>query len=340
MLRRKAVTLQDVAQAAGVTKMAVSVVLNGSKSKARVSDATRIRIQEAAKRLGYRPNAIARSLQAQRTNIIGLFGGRSLNADSPWTANILAGMQRGCAEHGLDLLLHGKFRGDDPVRAEVAYGELANGKIDGVLVLTYANDPLLPMLRQSHLALVALAEPMQGMPSVRCDDDGGFRLLIRHLHQKGHRRVVLRYLQDLAPSTDIRRAAARDEAKKLGMQVAETLFTYERTEPFSPQEEALLDLKRPDRCTALIAWSDHVLAPVMSECRRRGWRVPQDLALAGFDGVRMFMEWPPLWRITSIRSNPGLVARTAVGVLAKVINGEPVPNETIIPVTLDEGETV
>ena len=138
-------TLRDVAKLAGVSPFTVSTVLNGARSSTRVSDATRERIHAAAKELGYRPNALARSLQSRRTNIIGLyFGYGSLEPHDPFHAEVLTGLQRGCEAFRKDLMIHYSFHKHS---VDEVFSELAGGKIDGLVLLTSSKDPLVARVR-------------------------------------------------------------------------------------------------------------------------------------------------------------------------------------------------
>src|SRR5262249_8954496 len=104
--------MKDVAERAGVSKMTVSAVLNGTSTHVRVSEPTRQRVLEAARELDYRPNAVARSLRRRQTNIIGVYCGFGyMNARLAFLSEIIGGLQEGCDCHRKDLLLHGVFRG-------------------------------------------------------------------------------------------------------------------------------------------------------------------------------------------------------------------------------------
>src|SRR5438309_10329783 len=93
----KSVTLRDVAERVNVSPFTVSVVLNGSKSNTRVSEATRTRIVDAAREMGYQPNVLARALRQRSTNILGLyFGYGHLEPHDPFHADVLTGIQRRC----------------------------------------------------------------------------------------------------------------------------------------------------------------------------------------------------------------------------------------------------
>jgi DNA-binding LacI/PurR family transcriptional regulator len=106
----KKVTLKDIAHAVGVSQFTVSVVLNGAKSNTRVSDVTRTKILDAAREMGYLPNALARALRNQATNILGLyFGYGHLEPHDPFHAEVLTGLQRGCEICEKDLMIHYSF---------------------------------------------------------------------------------------------------------------------------------------------------------------------------------------------------------------------------------------
>src|SRR5579875_3451633 len=100
MRRGNAATLQDVAREAGVAAMTVSVVMNGARSATRVSDATRARIQEAAARLRYRPNAVARGLSRRRMDTIGVVTKMDLKEINLYFLEVLNGILEVAAQHG------------------------------------------------------------------------------------------------------------------------------------------------------------------------------------------------------------------------------------------------
>lgn len=339
MARTRGITLKDVAKAAGVTPMAVSVALNGSTSRARVSDETRRRIQAIAEDLGYRANAIARSLHRRRTDIIGLWSGRkAFNVDSPFTATILHGIQLGCAEHGKDLLLHGAVMVQGRDGDEVAYRELADGKIDGAIIDAEPDDPRIAGLRRAGLVLVSIVESIAGVPGVLCDDEAAGRLMCAHLHERGHRRVVWRSLAYSVSSQVARRAAFMDEARRLGMAVEQTTFDYD-SPGLTGRECGLLDPARSQRCTALVGFADNGVPRVLDDLDRLGWSVPGQVAVAGFDGLSQFMEPTPRHVLTTVAMPWREVARQAVGILAQLIDGKPVPPRSVLPVRLRVGTT-
>ena len=337
MPRSHGPTLKDIAAAAGVTPMAVSVALNGSNSRSRVSAATRERICAIAERLGYQANAVARSLHRQRTDVIGLWSGRnSFNADAPFSAVVLHGLQIGCAENGKDLLLRGALA--EGTVDDVAYRELADGRVDGAVVDVEPDDPRWPVLRRSGLALVGMIDPLPGVPCVLCDDVEAGRLMCAHLYERGHRHVLWRGPSVRRGSQNARRDSFFAEAARLGMTVERSVFEY--THPgLTAVERDLLDPARPGRCTAMIGFADHAVHRVLDDFDTLGWTVPGDVAVAGFDGLRLFLGATPHHRLTTVVMPWQEVARQAVGLLARLINGQPVPELTVLPVVFHHGLT-
>ncbi|HZP84274.1 MAG TPA: LacI family DNA-binding transcriptional regulator, partial [Chthonomonadaceae bacterium] len=157
MADKKAVTISDVAARAGVSMMTVSNVLSNNQARRRhVSEETRARVLEAIEQMKYRPNANARSLRRRRTNIIGFYAGHGyINPENAFLAAILGGLKEGCDAHRKDLLIHGTFRGKEITDI---YMELADGRIDGLVLYAPTNDPLIALLAESALPVIALAD--------------------------------------------------------------------------------------------------------------------------------------------------------------------------------------
>ena len=329
----RAVTLADIAGEAGVSVVAVSVVLNKSQSKVRVSAATRARIFEAAERLQYRPNAVARSLRRRRTNIIAFYAVQNMVLDPsfPFYGALLSGLLRGCDEHQKDFLLHGTFRGMDE---NAVFLELLNGQIDGLVLYTRFETPLIEKLVNSHLPVVTVVNEMPGLPCVSIQNEEAGRLLARHIAGKGYRRALYRNTASAMPPTLERRLNAFcEEAGALGV---ETLHSRSDTQWPSPQEEQILDSpnERPD---VVVAYSDFAADGVVEYCDRKGLRVPQDLAVAGFDDMPSNLR--PARRLTTVSTGWAEVTRQAVGLLVARCNGEDVPMRTELPVKFIEGDT-
>jgi DNA-binding LacI/PurR family transcriptional regulator len=326
--------MKDVAQRASVSTMTVSLVLSGKSGAERISEETRQRVLNAARELRYLPNARGRALRSGRTNIIGLYAGFGfVNVRLPFFTEVVSGLQEGCEQVKKDLLLHGVFHGDTP---DAIFNELVDGRIDGLVVSMPPDSTLAQRLADSPFPVVAVADPLPGVPSITVDDKAGSRMIVEHLHERGHSRVAYLSSQVRPLSTVRRRQAFLSSAAELRMEVTEHVFDPHApgTEPIIP---ALLEIPVASRPTAIACWNDDAAFEIVSECRRFGIRVPDEMAVVGFDGTPFHCD--PDWKLTTVRAPWAQAARTAVLYLAEIMEGRQVPQDTILPVELLLGQT-
>ena len=275
-----AVTAKDIGRQLGLSQSTVSRILANAPGH-RVSAETRRRVVETATTLGYRPNAIARSLRQRRTNIVGFYTGYgTLDSRNAFLAEVIGGLLQAADAHRLDLLLHGVFRG---ASTDDIFAELMDGRIDGLFVHTHTDDPLVARLRNASLPVVALADPIPGITSVVCDDADGVCQLIDYLWNKGHRRIA--YLRpDLRlTSVEIRRQTFEQEMAARGVSPTHAPVITIEVESARPALTLLQAMPEPP--TAICCWNDLSALNMVVACRERGVRVPEDLAIVGFDGL-------------------------------------------------------
>lgn len=330
----KKTTLRDVAELASVSQFTVSVVLNGSKSNTRVSRETRNRILAAANELGYQPNSLARALRRQSTNILGLyFGYGHLEPHDPFHAEVLTGLQRGCEACDKDLMIHYSFH---RYSVDEVFAELVGGKIDGLVLIASPGDPLVERVRGSNLQVVAMTDAIEGIPSVIADDAAGSRAIAHHLHERGHRTVMYRSCPGASDSAKRRQDAFEAQAAELGMTTIPG-----RTSNWKgvvEEEEADLLARREELgITAAVCWGDPSAHALLSYCQRRNIRVPQDLAIVGFNGIEQAVQ--PAHVLTTVRAYWSHVAQRAVHLLVNSLEGKEVPALTVLPVELYLGDT-
>ncbi len=334
MQKKGAPTIHDVARKAGVNRVTASVVLNNARANTRVSEATRQRILTVAAELRYQPNAVAQSLRRRRTNIIGFYSGSNYtDLRNPFVSQLVSGIQKGCEQFEKDLLVQRQYPGRS---AEAIYAELANGKVDGLVLYVAPEDPLLDYFVDSHLPVIVVADSNPRLPSVVVDDADGGRIQALHLAERGHRHL---FYQCGASLTSVRRrlTAFCETAAERGMRVTLGEPTGQHDVALNAASRALIASKAGDRPTAAVGWEDLCAHRMLRECEAMGLRVPQDLAIVGFDGIEPLIE--PIRRITSIRAPWREVARTAVSLLVSQLEGNDVPMETVLPVELVVGNT-
>jgi DNA-binding LacI/PurR family transcriptional regulator len=335
MKKQNAPTLSDVAARAGVNRVTVSVVLNNARANTRVSEATRQRILQAAAELRYQPNAVAQSLRRRRTNILGFYSGDNYNdLRNPFFSQLVSGLQKGCEEHDQDLLIH-RRRGDRT--AEAVYADLVNGKVDGLILFTTPEDPLIELLAASHLPVIGLADANPAIPSVVVDDAHGGQMQVEHLAQRGHQTVFYQPGPQHLVSARRRQAAFLAAAEARGITVIRGVPTDWVGAQLCPDSQAALASHRPDRPTAVVGWEDLCAYRLLLRCQEMGWQIPQEMAVMGFDGIVQPVE--PVWQLTTIRAPWRMVAYTAVLLLLAQREGKPAPPETVLPVELVPGNT-
>ncbi len=325
----RTVKLQDVANRANVSLMAVSLCLRSDGGEGRMAPATRERILSAVSELGYRPNALAQALRLGRSNVVALYAGHGfLNVRSAYFTEIVSGLQEGCEITKKDLLLQGTFH---TAKSGDILPELMNGRIDGLVVDMYPNDLLRPQLVNSGLPVIAISNEIEGIPSIVVDDIEGSKMIAEHLHGIGHRRVTY-VAGEVEPLSGLkRRIAFWEAAGGLGIQctLVRTL-TNELTHGWIRDAMAL-------GITALVCWNDTCAREILETLLEMGIDVPRQLAVTGFDGcpVHCIEKYP----LTTVAAPWSEVARSSVLSLNARLAGEDVPARTVHPVRFVRGAT-
>jgi DNA-binding LacI/PurR family transcriptional regulator len=333
-LNPRSATLRDVAEMVNVSPYTVSVVLNGSRSNTRVSEATREKIRKAAVELGYQPNALARALRRRTTNILGLyFGYGHLEPHDPFHAEVLTGLQRGCEACNKDLMIHYSFH---RYSVDEVFRELVGGKIDGLVLIASPNDPLLPRVVDSSLALVAMTDRIPDIPSVIADDAAGSRAVADHLYARGHRSVLYRLCPGESDSASRRYRAFEERANEIGMRVHPGRTSDWRGD-LEREEIDLLARRSELGITAAACWGDPSAHALLTYCRKNSIRVPSDLAVVGFNGIPLPVE--PAQVLTTVCAHWSNVAERAVRLLVDRLDGREVPSLTVLPVDFCPGGT-
>ncbi|CAL9429161.1 HTH-type transcriptional regulator DegA [Streptomyces sp. enrichment culture] len=305
-------TLEEVAARAGVGRGTVSRVINGSP---RVSDATRAAVQAAVAELGYVPNTAARALAANRTDAIALVVPEPETRffAEPYFSDMLRGVGAELSDTEMQLLLI--FAGSDRERQRLAQ-YLAAHRVDGVLLVSvHADDPLPDLLAQLEIPAVISGprSAAESLPSVDSDNYGGARSAVEHLLARGRRRIA-----HITGRLDVYGAQRRVEGYRAALGDAGHAADERLIEPGDFTEEggrramaALLE-RCPD-LDAVFAGSDVTAAGARQVLREAGRRIPDDVALVGYDdsAIARHMD-PPL---TSVRQPIDEMGRRMIGLL-------------------------
>ena len=324
-------TLEDVAARAGVSRATVSRVVNGSP---RVSDAARRAVEAAVAEMGYAPNRAARSLAGSRSESVALVVSEPsvrLFAD-PFFAGTTLGVTGELAETRYQLVLLMLASDADHARIE---HHLLRGGTDGALVVSArAGDPLVPRLAAAGLPCVVAGRPPAGaaVGFVDADNEGGAHAAVAHLLARG--RTVIGTVAgpaDMAPGADRRTGWARAlvEAGRAApaMLVAEADFTREGG------AAATRDLltRRPDLDGLFVA-SDLMALGALDALRAAGRRVPDDVALVGFDDTELARSADP--PLTTVRQPIERLGREMTRLLLAQIEAGAPPNGLVLQTEL------
>jgi len=296
----RAVTLEDVARAAGV---AVSTVSRALSRPDRVSARTREHVQAVARRLDYRPNLLARGLPSGRTRMLALL---VTDITNPHQFGLIRGAEAQAGAAGYTLVL-ADSRGRPDLEAELA--ARLGSSVDGFVLASSrrADDELVELRRRRPLALYN--RELEGFPSVVNDHDESSRQIVGHLVGLGHR--LLAYLGGPrnAWTANKRWEALAAHTREAGAEIL-------RLGPFPPTLEggvAAADVGLASGATALVAFNDLMAIGALRRLEQRGVGVPEAVSVAGHDDIfgADFCH-PPLTTVASPVEEAG---RALVGLL-------------------------
>ena len=330
-------TLKDVAERAGVSSMAVSAVVNNTHSTVRLSESTRQRIFRAMSELQYRPDMTARSLRLQRTDTIGFYNGHGyIDMSDRYAPTMFMGLQSAVASFHNHLLLYNGFH-LQPEGAIVR--KLLGNKADGVVIWPApADESVIRKVGETQKPVIQLVDAYPGVASVVTDDYDKARALAEYLSDKGHSRILFR--RGFVPlSTEVtRHRAFLDVAAERGMTVIATM-PLDRLDRLTEFERSLISRNRESEgVTAVACWHDLSAVQVVRFLDEQGIRVPDDIALTGFDGFDWaeFAESRPL---TTVAVDWRGIAVSSVELLMESIQGHQIAERTTIPGSLRIGAT-
>jgi DNA-binding LacI/PurR family transcriptional regulator len=320
-------TMRDVAGQAGVSLQTVSNYVNGRFNL--MSADTRERVGRELDRLGYWPNASARSLRAKRTMTLGFLvldeGARFL-AD-PMTDLIIAGIGDVARDSGYSLLIQAAR--PDPEDTDRLFSPLLEDRVDGAfLFLSGAPSVRRKTIRRVNelgFSFVVFEQAPAGVPvvSVTAENRAGARQLAEHLLAGGHRRIAFISTRTSWPMVEERLRGYREALSAASAVAPELELTDGVWDPNdgARMAEQLLDL--PDPPTAIMCGNDLLALGALQAARIRGLRVPEDVAVTGFNDFEFarFAD-PPL---TTVRVPGYLLGRIGAESLIARLGGDEPP---------------
>lgn len=328
-----ALTLEQIAKLAGVSRSTVSRVVNDDPN---VSDEVRQRVWKVIRETGYQPHAAARSLVTRRTQIIGVIIPESVTTlfTDPFFSLLLAGITAACNENRYHLMLSlfNSPEGSDAIYQRV----LRSAYLDGVIVASAtSDDPLIPRLLRDGIPFVLVGRHLdRRVTYVDVDNLGGARMATEHLIRLGHKRIATVTGPLGMLSAQDRLAGYKQALEAHGLPVDTSLIAegdYREGGGMAAARRLL-----PASPTAIFAASDVMAVGVLKALRQEGVDVPRDVALVSFDDLPVATAVQPA--LTTVRQPIDYLGRTAVQLLLDLINRPPdvtsVPQRLVLPTEL------
>jgi DNA-binding LacI/PurR family transcriptional regulator len=326
---RRGPTIDDVARVAGVSRGTVSRVLNGGRY---VSPQAQAAVERAVRDSGYVANQSARSLVTRRSGAVAfvLSEPHELLFEDPNFSVLLRASTQALAVHRTSLVL---MIASGQAERERVLAYMRAGHVDGILLVSsHSGDPIVAELERGDLPAVACGQPLgheASIPFVAAADRDGARRMTRHLLDLGRQRVATVTGPLDTPGGQERLAGYRET---VGPRWDEALVTSASDYSYHAGEAAMDTLlaRSPDLDAVFVA-SDLMAAGAIATLRRAGRRIPEDVAVGGFDDSRIATTTEP--PLTTIRNPLEHVATEMVDLLLRRIAGER-PASRVLPVEL------
>lgn len=295
-VRQRGVTMNDVAKHAGVSRTAVSFVLS-NREKASISEETRERIKDAVQALGYRPNAGARALAAQRSDWYGIV---TEIVTAPFAVDIIKGAQDQAWLERRFLLIAPSDQADavgpNQGMENAAVEKLLEQRVEGLLyAATFHRAVQVPESANEVPTVLINCFDINGkLPSIVPDERGGGRVAIERLLQSGHRRIGVINLDPQIPAAVGRLEGAREALTSAGLELDPELVVPGYATADGGYDAACQILDRypeKDRPTALFCLNDRMAMGAYDAIKERGLRIPDDIAVIGFDNQELIAAY-------------------------------------------------
>ncbi|MFC7548124.1 LacI family DNA-binding transcriptional regulator [Plantactinospora sp. GCM10030261] len=322
-------TLEAVARRAGVSRATVSRVVNGSP---KVAEEIQARVRRAVEEMGYVPNQAARTLVTQRTDSIALVFTEQANrvfSDDQYFPGIIFGVSQVLedADKQLVLLMAHSDAGHERIERYTT-----GGHVDGVLIASmHGADPLPAALARHRLPVICGGRPLAraSLPYVDVDQTGGVTAAIRYLLRSGRRRIAtIAGPQDMVAGIE-RLAAYRTALDDSDRRSIVAVGDFTRASGAAAMRQLLADDPHLD---AVFVASDLMAHGALRTLREAGRRVPEDVAVIGFDDIEMaqFTD-PPL---TTVRQPIVEMGRRMAEQVLRLVSGEPVEPVVVLDTEL------
>ncbi len=332
----KSATINDVARLAGVSIKTVSRVINREPN---VREETTAKVMAAVQELDYQPNQAARSLAGFKSFNIGYLYD---NPNAYYVIDMQRGLLTACREHGYELLIHPCDAFTDNIVEEVL-ATVKKARLAGVVLTPPLSEipAVVQCLQEKQIPFVRVLSGSQApdnlSPCVMVDDRGAAFEITQHLLAMGHRRLAFFCGDTEHHSTAERQAGFEAALAKHRVDASQATILPGSYAFDSGVKNARQVLALAERPSAIIAANDEIAAGALFACRLEGVRVPEDMAIAGFEDSPFSRQtWPPL---TTAQQPNAEIARQAATLLLADIRGDKRNNQLIFSPKLLERDS-
>ncbi|WP_151735939.1 LacI family DNA-binding transcriptional regulator [Paenibacillus tengchongensis] len=333
----KKLTIEDVAQKAGVSKSTVSQFLN--KRFKYMSEATRNRIAEVIEELNYQPNGLARSLKQNRTHMVGII---VANIDYSLSIQCIRAIEHELQRHGIQVIIG---NADENADKENTYVEtLIARQVDGLIIFPTGHHPeAYGRLVEAEYPLVFMDRLVDGVTtqSLLLDNEMAAKTAVRELVRKGHKDIAILSLplgeQAITPRKE-RMSGYKKAMEEAGFTLSTEYMRSVSREEISAALDELLRLPKPP--TGLIAANDLVLGEILKYANRQAIAIPGQWSVIGIDDAEFAQIYNP--PITTIRQPAYEMGVQAAKLMLSLIEdqGAAVPITYRFPPSLQPGQSV
>ncbi|HZH62217.1 MAG TPA: substrate-binding domain-containing protein [Metabacillus sp.] len=284
----KKVTMADVAKQANVSKSTVSQFLN--KRYDYMSDETKIRIEEAINKLGYKPNIIARSLKQKSTSTIGVIVANILHA---FSTQVIRAIEDTCHEQDFHIIV---CNADDDSEKEKRYIDMLRAKqVDGLIIFPTAEnvDMYKSLVREEYpIVFMDRNVPELTIPSIMLDNEKAASLAVQHFIDQGYKRIGMITTSVRNVTTRIERINGfRNTLQKNGLIIQNEYIQSVEVTQIQEALKTMLSLEAPPQ--AILAGNDMALMEILKYVKENDIEIPSDLALIGIDDVSFASFYNP-----------------------------------------------
>jgi LacI family transcriptional regulator len=322
--KNEAVTMREVATQSGFSPATVSIVLNNAPLARYIAPATKKRIEDVARKLGYRPNAMARFLRSKRSHSVGVL---FFDITDPFCTLVLRGIENTLYQSSYVPIFADAHNQRN--RFERYLEMLLERHVEALIVVAnwlFVDIQLLGDLSKRNIPAATIGWELPGntISSVMVDNETGARLALEHLYQLGHRKIAFirgpKMLIDSAP----RWRGIQKFAQSAGLEIDPALVQQlpESLDPNSSFESGFRFaeewLEKKKRFTAMMAFDDLAALGAIRALTKAGVKVPEQCSVTGFDDVALSALAAP--SLTTVRQPMEAMGELAVNIVMEGIN--------------------